>query len=379
MKVFDKFFQQYAYKFDKGYPDMNNAQDVLLLESLLSEVLGEEFNIINEATDAEEGIEILKNELGLLDSDFRKMSNVEYKVLIDGPNSDRVDLIKKMDALNNFVYDPNNRASSLGAVLYNKIRFVVKPRSKQGRQSAGMGNEDAFITQITPYFEDGPKNVIFKSPSKSLIQNNVEEVIASGYDTKDTKKADVILKGSKLYPISLKKNNAGFWESADTRYKDVVKRLSEKIKNKEFGDELVFKPFTNKLGIEKKGINTMYNENTGKKVTGVIVTDLPDAQSENIIFGSDDAKVIYQSFDTTNPEQIYELDGNNLTVKVTKIVENMKDVENLKIQPILNIRHDSDRTSTGGLRATVVPYNLVYKNGGLTGDKIELSYNEIMK
>ena len=378
MDLITKYLNNIAYKFPKGYPDMNNDQDVLLLETLLSEVIGEKF-ILTEATDAKEGIEILKNELGLSDSDFKKMSNVEYKVLIDGPNSNRVDLIKKMDALDNFVYDPNNRASSLGAVLYNKIRFVVKPRSKQGRQSAGMGNEDAFITQITPYFEDGPKNIIFKSPSKSLIQNNVKEVIASGYDTKDTKKADVILKGSKLYPISLKKNNAGFWESADTRYKDVVKRLSEKIKNKEFGDELVFKPFTNKLGIEKKGINTMYNENTGKKVTGVIVTDLPDAQSENIIFGSDDAKVIYQSFDTTNPEQVYELDGNNLTVKVTKIVENMEDVENLKIQPILNIRHDSDRTSTGGLRATVIPYNLVYKNESLTGDKIELSYNEIMK
>ena len=378
MDLITKYLNNIAYKFPKGYPDMNNDQDVLLLETLLSEVIGEKF-ILTEATDAKEGIEILKNELGLSDSDFKKMSNVEYKVLIDGPNSNRVDLIKKMDALDNFVYDPNNRASSLGAVLYNKIRFVVKPRSKQGRQSAGMGNEDAFITQITPYFEDGPKNIIFKSPSKSLIQNNVKEVIASGYDTKDTKKADVILKGSKLYPISLKKNNAGFWESADTRYKDVVKRLSEKIKNKEFGNELIFKSFTNKLGIEKEGINIMYNENTGKKVTGVIVTDLPDAQSENIIFGSDDAKVIYQSFDTTNPEQVYELDGNNLTVKVTKIVENMEDVENLKIQPILNIRHDSDRTSTGGLRATVIPYNLVYKNESLTGDKIELSYNEIMK
>ena len=41
MDVFDKFFQQYAYKFDKGYPDMNNEQYIALLESLLSEVLGE--------------------------------------------------------------------------------------------------------------------------------------------------------------------------------------------------------------------------------------------------------------------------------------------------------------------------------------------------
>jgi len=41
MDVFDKFFQQYAYKFDKGYPDMNNDHYFVLLELLLSEVLGE--------------------------------------------------------------------------------------------------------------------------------------------------------------------------------------------------------------------------------------------------------------------------------------------------------------------------------------------------
>jgi hypothetical protein len=45
MDVFDKFFRKFAYKFDKGYPDMNNTQDVLLLESLLSEVLEEKFII----------------------------------------------------------------------------------------------------------------------------------------------------------------------------------------------------------------------------------------------------------------------------------------------------------------------------------------------
>ena len=38
MDIFDKFFSEFAYKFDKGYPDMNNDQDVLLLESLISEL-----------------------------------------------------------------------------------------------------------------------------------------------------------------------------------------------------------------------------------------------------------------------------------------------------------------------------------------------------
>ena len=45
MSIFDKFFTKFAYKFDKGYPDMNNDQDVLLLESLIKKVIGEEFSI----------------------------------------------------------------------------------------------------------------------------------------------------------------------------------------------------------------------------------------------------------------------------------------------------------------------------------------------
>ena len=49
MEVLDKFFSGYSYKFDKGYPDMNNTQDVLLLESLISEVLGEEFKLNEKA------------------------------------------------------------------------------------------------------------------------------------------------------------------------------------------------------------------------------------------------------------------------------------------------------------------------------------------
>jgi len=45
MNVFDKFFEKFSYKFPKGYPDMNNDQDVLLLEALVSKILGEEITI----------------------------------------------------------------------------------------------------------------------------------------------------------------------------------------------------------------------------------------------------------------------------------------------------------------------------------------------
>jgi len=45
MDILDTFFKKYAYRFDKGYPDMDNKEDVLLLESLLSKVLGSNFKI----------------------------------------------------------------------------------------------------------------------------------------------------------------------------------------------------------------------------------------------------------------------------------------------------------------------------------------------
>jgi len=55
MDVFDKFFRKFAYKFDKGYPDMNNTQDVFLLESLI-QGLGVDFKfdqLIFEVSDSE--------------------------------------------------------------------------------------------------------------------------------------------------------------------------------------------------------------------------------------------------------------------------------------------------------------------------------------
>ena len=35
MDVLDKFFIKYSYKFPKGYPDLKDKQDILLLESIL--------------------------------------------------------------------------------------------------------------------------------------------------------------------------------------------------------------------------------------------------------------------------------------------------------------------------------------------------------
>ena len=43
MDSIDKFLKLYSYKFPKGYPDMNDEQDILLLENILDNIIIAEF------------------------------------------------------------------------------------------------------------------------------------------------------------------------------------------------------------------------------------------------------------------------------------------------------------------------------------------------
>jgi hypothetical protein len=363
MDVLDKFFIKYLYKFDKGYPDINDPKDKKMLFEIVDMLL---------ESDAEEGINILKQELGFKDEDFIKQSSITYKILV--PRPERFDYTQKIDNIENFEYDPNLKGSSIGGIRYKNAKFLLKPVGAQGRASAGTENEDILENEVNKYIQEGAQTLIFNSPDTSYTIKDLKEIKGVGYDVAGGKKADVVIKGDKDYPISIKKDNAGFWESSDTRYKDVVNALSKKIENGDFAPELVFKPFVDPLGNVKKGINIMYNEVEDKKVTGVIVTDLPEKDEEAIIFGSDNAVVIYKTYTPKN----FTLEDDVLNIDVSKIIEDMKDVEKFDLEPVLNIRHDSTRTSTGGLRATVQPKNKLYRGDTLTGDKIELSYDEIM-
>lgn len=328
---------------------------------------------LNEVTDIEEGINILKDKLGLTDENFQKISNNRYKLLV--PASERIKYIKDIQAIEGFDYNPNIKGSSLGAITYKKSVFLIKPSGVQGRASAGTENEDVLENEIKKYLELGVKNIIFKGSNKTYTIPNVTGITGVGYDVAGGKKADIVITGAAgNYPISIKKDNAGFWESADTRYKELMNKLVAKIKNGDFGPELIFKPFIDKLGNEKQGINIMYNDTTDTKVSGVLITDLPNKEEESIIFGSDKAVVIYRTY----TENDFNQQGDNLIITVSKIIENLQDVEEFDLEPILNIRHDSTRSATGGLRATVQPKNLLYKDNAVTGNKIELSYNNII-
>ena len=74
MDSIDKFLKLYSYKFDKGYPDMNNEQDILLLELLISEAINLKFTL-NEVT--EEDSPNLPDNILQLKTDIQKISGLD--------------------------------------------------------------------------------------------------------------------------------------------------------------------------------------------------------------------------------------------------------------------------------------------------------------
>ena len=94
MKVFDKFFKKFSYKFDKGYPDMENPTDVKLIESLIKD-LGIHFIFEN------------RELISIIDNNIKDYGNLETSgkdtiklVFSDIPNRGA-----QSDVLRNEVYD----------------------------------------------------------------------------------------------------------------------------------------------------------------------------------------------------------------------------------------------------------------------------------
>jgi hypothetical protein len=129
MNSITKYLNSIAYKFPKGYPDINDAQDVLLLESLLN---GMGVNIILENQDL---INIIKSNIkdyGNLETTGRDTIKLIYSDIPNrGGKSDDMrrdvydeikNLVDKEESLSNF--KKLATGSSLGSV---KIEFDGKP------------------------------------------------------------------------------------------------------------------------------------------------------------------------------------------------------------------------------------------------------------
>jgi hypothetical protein len=373
--AFDIFFKKFAYKFPKGYPDMNNEQDILLLESLL-EKLGINLNE-DKASDRDEAKEILKKELGLSNSDF-KDSDLNFFVLV--PGNQRLAFVDKIENIKTntdkeFEFNSTPTSfSSIGYFMYGKSKFGIKPSNKQGDKSAGLDNESTFVNTINSLLIDGPKDIKITGNENSVVYKNITQTKGTGRSTSDYSKSDVNFfdgetdKGG----LSLKKDNAIYWESADVRFSKEVKNLVNAIIDGKLGPEISYEPLKDFKGKSDPDIIRMYNKKDNKPIAGIVVKDLPEQDIKQVIFGNDNVPVAIRTWKPSD----FEVVGNTIIANATKLYIDLKDVEKDKALPILNIRHDKTRRSTRGLRALLQTEKSLYKeDDALKGSNVTIPYN----
>jgi len=278
---------------------------------------------------------------------FKKESSKTISILVEGNRIDALEKVEKDFVDLNAKYDPNKGSSSIGAVVADGFTIKARPASKQGKNSAGLGNEDAMINGIEQFTKGGPITVCITDGRKKHEYKNVIGVEEVGRDTTNRKKADVrlMIQGGGKIPISIKKDNAEIWESADSYYAPTAKRIVDREERK------------GSIVIEEKGpipISSM-QPNLAIKATSI--------EKRDVVFGSDllnKGFVVVRSFRGSD----FKMSGDMLYVYVTQIIDKTTDLTG-NDDVFFLIRNDSSRKGSKirpGLRVLAVKGTRINKN-----------------
>jgi hypothetical protein len=199
MDTLDIFLKKYSYKFTKGYPDMNNEQDILLMESILNE-LGINLDEVNYL----QGSQLKKRDN--LDKFLNMFYNQEpfdtdngtvilSKITIQTDSFDNQDINKK-DMLKNKILSGNNRIVTSGKFVETEDPFtgttgnLHKTSEFGGKKVAvGMDIEEAELSTINKVIEDNGGSIDIK------LDNNLYKNITKAVKISGNKQADFELIG----------------------------------------------------------------------------------------------------------------------------------------------------------------------------------------
>lgn len=284
-------------------------------------------------------------QIGLTDQ--RRDSGNTISVYV--PPSSRLDVMAQMEEqLPGAVWDKSYSNSSVGAIRYKGGTIRVRPKGKAGINSAGLGNEQAFINGINNAIAMAgePINISFTGQNGIIWKvDGCKAARGVGNDTAGRKKADVILEtesGNKH--ISIKKGNAEYWESADTYFGHEADKIIDKMIA---SGNLELIPLGKQNSTGKEFIKL--SREIAAKATAKEVVD--------IVFGSDlqgpDGAIIKATFSPND----FNVVGNVLKLNCKVVIVDIADIP-ITMEVYFLIRNDSSRGRPKykypGVRATAI-------------------------
>jgi hypothetical protein len=385
MDILEKFLHSIAYKFPKGYPDINNEQDILILESELKK-LGIDLNEAKApfeklSTKAQEIALDVSKKLDISQENIFADSSNRIIILTDDP---RPSIIKKLIDLG-FERDFNIKGSSQGGVRSKDgVEIILKPLSGQGAQSAGKVNEASFNDLVNNKVaeNEGPITVVLKSSKKNIKIPNVQTAKdASVEGATEFAKADTQFlnpSGKVIANISLKKRDAIRWESS---------------KSRPIGGINIFKAFLDKVGIigsddevgefenvvlyplDRQGKYKLYNPTTNQVLSKVVITNTPEDVLDQVVFGKDNPKTIVVKETFEGGYDDYTFENGTLTLNCYIIYDDISDIEGTFDEPVFAFSNHIGQAY--GIEFRSFSKGLLYKDENLKGSSTEIDFNEL--
>ena len=388
-----KFLNSIAYKFPKGYPDMNNEQDIVIIESELKKI-----NIEVNLKEAKKPFEFLSLQAQKVAEEIINLfSYSKENIKADSKNriiiltdDSRNTIFSKLEDLG-FERDPNIKGSSQGGVKNSEgIEIIIKPLSGQGAKSAGKQNESDFNNLINSTIEEnkGPITINFISGNgKNLIYKNITKAQdasvagATSFDKSDTDllgPAEPGKKGKIIVGISLKKKNAVRWESSKTRpigginiFKSFIEKVGKLGSEDEVGkfDNVVLQPS------EKQNKYKLYDPVNDKVLSKVIVKGIPEEVLDKVVFGEskNDVIVIKETFE--GGFKNYTFENGVLTIKCSLIYTDIKDIEGTDDEPVFAFSNHTGQAY--GIEFRSFSKGALYSGDSLRGSSTEIDFNDL--
>jgi hypothetical protein len=384
MDIFDTFFKKFAYKFDKGYPDMNNSQDVLLLESLF-EKLGIKIPLNEEVPNRLKTVQAVQKIVDQVGDKYNlfAMKSKPNRIGSIGkqPESVFVQAFKEVfgEDIDIKVFPPRQGQNPSGT--FNMYQFkagdlgevnVLVSRSEPG--GAGKSNEAIFIDTLNKLIEqvEGSATIVIKSPEYTETFNNIDRVEDSskmGASKGAKSDAQFLSNGEVKANISLKQDGGFRWASVAKDEKKFVETFQAKAIDGQIpGLKLIDNP-------DVPGKYLMAKSETGERISKIVIPDFIDAdeaKSNKLIFGEENPKVIVVS--RTWKESDFSLSGDTITVQATHIYKTLDDVIKAGLAPVFTIAQHQNKPI--GLDYRIYPANMAKIGPRASG--LELSVKDVI-
>ena len=384
MDPLDLFFKKYSYKFPKGYPDLNDEQDINLLADLLEGLdinLGEAKKqpFQNLSSEAQEiGKEIMKA-LNIPEDEIKSDTKNRIVILTDVSRSE---IFKKLEDLG-YKRDVSISGSSAGGFIApNGVQIIHKSKSLTSVGGAGIENENIFVDSINNYIEQSGNKMNIKitpTTGKTLEYKNITKAIPVGKEgEKKGWKGDAVLidENNNRFAISIKKDGPFRWASVMKDFGDFYDTFMKKA----------YEGKISKLQLEPDPENPkvlqMINPDNNKPYGRIFITDVPQFKDENylkkVIFGVDNAIIVQKTF--SENDFSYDESSDILNIKVTKTITSLDEISEDEL-PILEFeRNASKATSLEGYRGRGIVLRISPQDRALKSttkaNNLTLTYNE---